>query len=530
MPDLFESKYLIHFADNPRHAVRLAFGEKPKDFSGSEANAIKKYLSNEVLLPINVLKKSCRINKIDANIPIQFQHIWICLNKCKIERQLSEIKKVTPIVAFHSVYVEPRKNLTELVETAVKLVGTTGKLALLCNVKKRQTVSQWRTGKTKPQLIALLKICELLEKYVWQEIDGCRLYGNGSPEEESMIFHNYHRSKLTEIIVWLKLEGHLDISAPRGETNQKSEAKITLIKIKEKIQKLYSLNPKQALIYDNSTQKGTQKDWTGFKLTISSAPLRQILALRYNMDIGYKCPEIEISEDVECSLDKEQKKQIFCTVLETEGSFLVDKKYGLPRICVSTISEKFIDQAIGLANELGYRTQKVKSTKGKNKMFFEFRINHLNDTVKCFYDILPYFVHPTKKATFLKILENPELLHKLRLSNQNSLVELIKNARLIISKSKTGINKKLANEIQTINRGKFTYKRSSVNGWIRGKAIPLQAITRCCQITGDDYFKHVPNNMSVILMKNNIISEDEFWKVRKSEQSGLQNNRIEMRA
>ncbi|MDD5163291.1 MAG: hypothetical protein PHD95_03730 [Candidatus ainarchaeum sp.] len=509
-----ESSYFVELSKNPQKAIEIALQNPTFERTENEEKTMKDYLDSKCLLSIRLLERACRINAQDKFIPIQYQQLWVCLNKTRIQRNVANKRIVKPLVAFHSVCLEPKDNLVGLVNDALKLVGTKTELAKLCNVKHRQLIYFWTKKQGKIQLLALIKICQLLDKDIWQEIDDCKLYGHCAPEEEAITFHNYPRRELLDLLIWIKLEGHIALSQPRVETCQRKGAECTLEKIKEKFVRLYKMNPKVALIYDNSIHKGTDKDWDGYKLSISSAPLRQTLVLQYNMQPGYKCKDVEISDEINACKNDEDKKQIFATILETEGSFFPenrDKQF--PRIAASSLSKKFRDQASKLGTELGYRIQKVNCDKGKNTDFYDFRINYLTDTIKCFYDVLPYISHPIKKSAFLKIIENKEFLHCIKLQNNTKIKSLIKSARAKCSNNMYQCNKALVQKIEENKKTMFKYKRHNVNGWLRGKAVPLQAIIEMCRITKQDFFEYMPECLSLILLQNKYISNEKYMKL-----------------
>lgn len=511
-----KSFYLVAPSRIPQKAIEIALKNPCFQKDEDEEEIMRDYLKSQKPLPIHLLERACKTNSKDKFISIQYQNLWICLNRTNIERKVSDTRTVNPIVNFHSVYVEPKEHIVQLVKDALALIGTKTELARLCGTKFRQTIYQWTTKETRPQLIGLIKICQLLGKDIWEEIDGCKLYGHSCPEEEAITFQNHPRRELLDLLTWIKLEGHIALSQPKIETSQKKEAESTLHNFGKKFIHLYQMNPKVAFIYDNSIHNGTNKDWTGYKLSISSAPLRQILVLRYNMRPGYKCKTVEISEEIEACENDEDKKQVFSTILETEGSFFPYKQGSpLPRIAVSSASKKFREQASELATELGYRVQKVDCSKGTTTESYDFRINHLHDTIKCFYDVLPYFSHPIKKKRFLEITKDKKLLHSIKLRPTQEIKQLIKRARALCSNNNVACNRELARKIQKDNPTSFEYRRWNVNGWIRGKAVPLQPIIKMCDIVKESYFKYLPRHFSLVLWQQKFINKEEFEKIRK---------------
>jgi len=63
-----------------------------------------------------------------------------------------------------------------------------------------------------------------------------------------------------------------------------------------------------------------------YRLNMCSSSLRQILVLRYNFDIGYKCKTINFKIK---SLSKNQKLRILARDLETDGCFTTDLRNGV---------------------------------------------------------------------------------------------------------------------------------------------------------------------------------------------------------
>lgn len=516
------SPYFIEPNEKPIKALKFAFKNNKEELlkiTKLNEKIVDSYLSGKDWMPIEVIESACKLNSLNVSIPIMYQNLWFCLDGVKLKRRTAT-RIIKPTVHFHSVYVEPKDRIIKAIELALDKIGTKCELGKLCNVK-RQTVYQWITKKTRPQLLGMLKICQILNIDIWRLIDGCKLYGHSCPEEESIVFRNFPRKDLTDLLVWFKLEGHLAISQAHVETNQKTSGKEVLEKIKNKFINLFRINPKVFWIYDNSTKNGTKKDWTGFKLCIASAPLKQILCLKYGIPLGYKCSFVDIKEEIKACKSKEDLIKIFATCMETEGSFSFKTagEVKKPYFGFTSISKKLRNQVYSLAEMLDYNPYKVKGyykNKFMKKMAFEFRIASLNSTLKCVFDILPYLTHSGKIYDIIKILSNKEYLHLIKLQSKPELIHLIKIAREKLDPTNNTCNKKFAEFLQTHNQTSFLYKRSNINNWVSlGDSIHLFGIIKACDLVEKDYFEFIPSYLSFPLWLYGFLTRERLEKIRR---------------
>lgn len=503
--DVPHSPYFIEIHSSPRKAIELAL-----ERGLVRSNYVINYLRGKKKLPISILESACQINKKDEKVPVKYQYAWFCLDKVRLYRKASETKYVSPRVSFHPIYVEPKEHIFDLFRETLK-DKTKTELARLCSVKHRQIIYQWVTGKIRPQLTGLLKVCQLLDEDIWSVLDGCKLYGHSCPEEENLVFKNYHRRELLDILVWIKLEGHLSISQPKVETNQKLADKDILDRFSQRIVQLYRINPKQVFVYNNSTLKGTIKDWEGFKLTISSAPLRQILCLRYGIPIGYKCSFVNLNEELSACNNDEDAYKLLSVCIETEGSFTQRKErdYNRPLITFSSLSPAMLNSLLNFSRKRGYSAYLVTNPTKKAQ---DFRIWGVHSFVKCCFDMFPYFTHYSKLNRALSFLSNKLILKKIWLTSSPDIKSLIIRAR---NRFETPAKNKALARVLSERVGEYI-TRHKVNGWLNlNQSISLYDLTALCDLEQVDYFKYIPKYLALVLWANKYISRKRLEEIRQ---------------
>ena len=516
---MYKNPYQVEPSENPKQAIKFALERGLIERHRIDPNIVNNYLKSKSNIPIWILEAACNINNEDINIPIKYQVLWFCLDKNKLKRRLNKKKVLSPILSFSTVYIEPSVKIIKTIKQALSIIGTKKELGRLCSVK-RQTVYQWIAKKTKPSLLGLLKICQILNKNIWDLIENHKLYSYSATNKEFLVFKNYPENQIIDILTWIKLEGHLNLKNPYTETSQKNKDVKVLELLKEKIKKLYKIKENHFLIYDNSTKKGTIKDWSGFKLVISSAPLRQILCLRYGIPLGYKCSFIELSKEIESCKTKEDKFKLISTVIETEGSLTFSDKIKQknPVISVTSASKILIQQLKDLFDGLGYKVKIYPH----NINDCELRIHGLNLLTKLYFDIYKYFNHPSKKKRFLDLLCDKNALIRLRIKNSPKITKLIRETRIITKKSKN-LNRDLVDNLNKKMESVSDYKisRHVISGWINQKKSPtLLPIFLMCKITKKDIFSIIPKYHAPLVWANGLISLDNLNKIRGSNDDG----------
>lgn len=505
-----ESPYLVEPSKNPQKALKYAIEKGLFKIDEIDKDLIKNYLDCKKEIPIWIIEAACKLNENFIEIPVKFQYLWFCLSKVKVKRRLNQNKILNPEVDFFTVYVEPSKKIINLIEKAISKIGTKTQLGELCCVK-RQTIYQNITKRIKPNLMTLLKVCQILKKNVWKEIDNHKLYSYSNSDDDYLLFKNYQEDEIIDLLVWIKLEGHLPINRGAMETSQKDKDSMMLEILRDKVRKLYQIKENHFLIYNNSINKGTIKDWRGSKLTITCSPLRQIFCLRYNIPLGYKCSFIEISKEVNSCQKEEDKYRLISTVIETEGSIINYGSKKSPIVSITSASKRFITQLERLLRDLKYNPY-IYSHNIKD---YELRIQGLDSISKLHYNIYPYFNHPSKKSKFLETLKEKSLI-RLKIENNQEIINMIKNARDMTAMSKN-INKDLAERINSdmVNIFEHEIKRYNVNGWISSnKSVALLPFLMICKILKTDYFKFIPKHHASILWANNLFSKEELNKIR----------------
>lgn len=509
------SPYWIEPAEKPQKAIKLALKMGLLQKNIIDEKMLDGYLKSKNSVPIWVIEASCKMNKKNSEIPIQYQNVWFCLNQAILVRKMPT-KIIKPKLNFYSVYIEPSERVISLINSAIEKVGSKTKLAILCGVNHRQSIRQWESGEIRPQLMGFMKICEILKKDVWKVLNGHKMYGHSCPEEESLTFRNYSTSELLDILTWIKLEGHLPLGRGAVETNQKKDDVEILKRFSGRLIDLYKINPKLVLFYDNSIKKGTIKDWEGFKLCISSSPLRQILCLRYGIPLGYKCSFVDVQNELYSCENREDFYRVLSTAIESEGSFTFRREngYSRPIIGITSASYKLVEEMIKILRKYGYNVYFVNNNA---KSAYDLRIQGLDSFTKCCFNIFPYFSHPSKLRRAIMFLSDEKILMKVWVRPSYEIKELIEEVR----DKYPGFhkNKNLAEELMKIvplrSKVDFKMSRHTINGWLNlNKSLPLLAVILLCKASNKNYFKYIPKHLGLVLWTHGFIRRKELEMLR----------------
>jgi len=336
-------------------------------------------------MPIEKVKKACEINLKDSFKPIYVQYLWYCLDETKIKRKLKGGRIVKPKVIFNSVYLEPKNKFIKLLKKAMsKLLNSKRQNFAKLVDRSPQTLDTWKSGRGKIPLTAILKACQLMNLDIWEVINKEKIFASGKDKTNYIIFKN--SQNIGEILVWIKAEGYLHISSTEINLVQNRKGINSLKYIVDKIEKSFNI-PKSKIHVNPRSDKPNAID-----VTISSAPLRQILVLKYNIPLGFKSYEIDYKKEIEQAKSKEEKLQLLAKIFESEGSFGFRRPTNQPDfhiVSASSIAVKNVANLLGDLNFTPYGPTPHHSA-------FKTGITNIEDSVKFCYDILPYFKHTEK--------------------------------------------------------------------------------------------------------------------------------------
>lgn len=153
---------------------------------------------------------------------------------------------------------------------------------------------------------------------------------------------------------------------------------------------------------NNLTIKEDQKGQ--FKLNIYISPLRQILVLRYGLQLGYK-----VYSNPPSNLFKFENKnegiEKLAKHFETEGCVSFQKWYRTikPIFSISSRNSKKIENLVEMINSLGWNAKRYEWVNDGRKMFSAcvYRKYEIFDLCK---NIFPYLWHGGKKKDIIRIL------------------------------------------------------------------------------------------------------------------------------
>jgi len=334
------------------------------------------------IIRLNHLRKICNKNLKDWKIPIKYQYVWYCLNEQKIKRKTKR-QIFNSKVTCYPFYIEMDKNISKIINSAVKKLDSRKKFAELVN-RSIPRVCDWINGRIRIPITALLKACQILNKDPWIILNGKLVSGQGT--NEGFVFENIKRKMILDILTWIKLEGHVALEKGRIEIEQKDVGKNALLRINKRIKNKFKINT-----HFYRRKRKNREGWI-YTLRINSSPLKQILFLKYGIDFGYKSPYVDLIDEVKVAKTKSDKLQILVSAMETEGhfGFARFKKYVYPR-CNFTSSNKITTHNIkDLFSDLGFTSYIHKKDE------FCWRVVLTKNCLK-FYDLIsPYITHQKK--------------------------------------------------------------------------------------------------------------------------------------
>lgn len=339
------------------------------------------------------LNQVCDKNIKNWKIPIEYQYVWFCLHSIRIQRQQGNII-FNPKVVFYPIFVEIDKAISNLIRKVIVHVGSREKFVHLLN-RKCSKISSWLTLKKKVPLTAILKTCQILKLDPWYLLKNKFL--SSQSNDIRFIFKNQKNEDIADILAWIKLEGHLFLSNSRLEIEQKTTGSDAIFNIAERIQMEFGDLPIKFL-------KRSDKD--NLRLRINSTVLREILVLRYGIDLGYKSHNISLSSELKNS-NLDTKSKIVACAMETEGHFgyyLSSAGHKNPRYTFTSASRKVIDE---LHSVLKWDFGLNPIIEPKDKKIWRISIRRSSDCIILAKYILPHMKHKQKIENILQILNQP---------------------------------------------------------------------------------------------------------------------------
>lgn len=500
---LKRNPYSIEPSKKPQQALKFAIKKGLFKKYNINKKIVYDYLDSKCHIPIWILEAACSMNKNDCSIPIQYQHIWFCLNNVKVKRIQPSGRIFNPKVQFVPVYVRTNQKIKNLLNKITSFVKK-NRFIELSGFKEHSIFSKWY-NRTVP-ITAILKACQITGDNFVDIIDNCEI-GGISRKEGTIIFNKKRDKDLEKILYWIKTEGHVQIYSTNINISQKESSKEKLQTLKRIFQNTFKLNEKSIGIYYN-------KAWKGYQLWISSAPLRQVLNLVYLIPLGYKTHSI-VDEKLNLKdYSNEEKLDILSSFCETEGSFSKTKthygKFLSPRFEFKIYDKVLRDNCLSLLKELKYK--KVYSNYNQKKGEYQIGIYNFDDFLRLCFDLYPYLSEGTNKK-ILNILSIKDLIARIRFGNENIYL-LIKNVR-----EKLKYKKDFIKDVK--NKFLLNYNSEYANDWIKNGKVPLSAILHSCKKENRNIFEYIPEYTSILLMAQNLINEKRFRSLRYNQNDKL---------
>ncbi len=464
-----------------------------------------KYKSINNLFPISILEKACNLNLKDKFCTVKFQHLWFCLNRHFVYRKFSTgIKKFK--VSFSDTFIESSKKNKSIVLQAYNSCPKpkSKTFSEVCH-KNYVSIRDYISGKIKIPLLVFLKSCQLLNKDAWQELDGCKVYSGSSTMEKFIISKTRVIPELHILLNWIKLEGNLNITRPTVSVSQNINEKLCLEKLMAYFKQVFNIPISSMKLSSSKTRPNI------LLLNVNSAPLRQILNLKYEIPLG--CKSREINPNMSFNFNREDILRILASEMETEGSFARHKKYNITHcdVCFSTYSKNYSMSVFDKLRGLGYPANfSISKRFRRNMEENEYKTSFwgIVELQKFAFELMPYFHYLNKIKNVIGVIKQEDFLKITRINMKNNIKDLIYKA-----KKKSGNFKLLTKKL---NKENLQISHKGVEAWIyQSNKVSVYAILKMCEIIGEkDYFRYLPKEFAFSLWLNEFIRREDAENLR----------------
>src|SRR3989344_2053338 len=470
----------------------------------------KIFLEGKELIPISILDNMCKINLKNKFCSIDLQYLWFFVDKKYVYRKFSTGWKKYR-VSFSSIYIDNSNEIKNIINRAYNLSPNpkTKSFSLLCK-KDYVSIRDYITGKNKISLTAFLKSCQLLGFDPWNKLEGVRLYSGSSRRDNFIVFNNNLNAELYYLLNWIKLEGNLCLDRPSISISQHKSESLCFYNLINCFHNIFKISKDSIKLQNFSTRPNISA------LVISSAPLRQVLCLRYGIALGYKSREVLPNESR--SFDREDCLKALSSEMETEGSFSKHRKEKLI-YCDVSFSSYRKQYTLFVFNELknlGYASTFIVSERNRNGMAeTEYRVSfwRSRDIQKFAFEILPYFFHIKKTNNLLDVLRQVNYLKIIRVDCTDNVKNLIRKA-----KDKCGDFRNLTKKL---NEEGLIISQKGVGAWIyQSNKVSVFAILKMASlIEKTNYFDYLPNYMAFTLWLHGYVSREKVEELRGKKDS-----------
>jgi len=382
---LRQNPYLIEYNPDVMKAIDVSISNGLHDYYDIDSQFIDEYRNKKKPLPIWILEAACNVNSKHHLIPINHQNIWYCLNNAVVTRSQPSGRIFQSRVCFSPCYIDVDETIKKVfIDTLNKLGTSQSKFSLLCGYK----VGTTRIINKKIPITAILKICQVLKLDIWQLLKGHKLFGKTSKTGTIIIPEKEQDPDILVLLTWIKTEGHLTLSHPSIEINQKNDMK-SLKEIQRIIKEKFRL--KKCGIFAIG-KRGDDR------LIISSSSLRQFLCLKHQIPIGYKSNSLERMNIN--NLSDECCQKIMAAFIQTEGclsyNYTRNKKKKLPKFEFIVKDQALAEDCLMTLQKMGFNpTYHHKQNVYKVGLYNSKQVIDLINLTK------NYFFN-TKKISYLK--------------------------------------------------------------------------------------------------------------------------------
>lgn len=197
---------------------------------------------------------------------------WFYLNNVEIFRSDLSGNEYSPKVKFAPCYVEVSDNIKQIINEGINTEESIESNYYRINRKLSE--------KSSVPITCVIECCQATDKDFWKVMEGELVTAKTSSNKVKVPKES---PELQEILIWILTEGHIPLSHPSIEINQISSNSKVLDDLAKKFEKLFDSS---GIVNFSSTD--SWRGESGERLIVSSAPVRQLLVLKYNIPLGKK--------------------------------------------------------------------------------------------------------------------------------------------------------------------------------------------------------------------------------------------------
>jgi len=457
------------------------------------------------LIPISILEQACKLNLKDKFCNINLQYLWFVLNNNYVYRKFSTGWKKFK-VSFSDTYVEDSEKNKKIILDAYNSCSKP-KTKIFSNITGKCYVSirEYISGKNKIPLSTFIKSCQLLSKDPWQELDNSKIYSGSSTRFKFIMFKNKITPELYILLNWINLEGNIAIDRPSITISQHINEKQCLNNLVKYFEEVFGINSELIRIQQFKSRPSI------LYLVVYSSPLRQILALKYEIPLGYKSRIVKPNPSF--IFDRENNLRVLASEVETEGSFAKHNRKNVIHcdLSFSTYSKEYSKSFFNRLKGLGYSSSFIISRRerfGIREVEYKVSFWRCLDIQKFAFEVVPYIFHKSKLRNLVEVIRQKNYLKITRLDFNEAIKNLIYKA-----KNMCGGFKFLTKELN--DRG-LDLSTKAIEAWVyQHHKVPVYAILQMCEIMAErNYFIYIPKELALSLWLQGFINREEAEDLR----------------